>query len=167
MDSIPASQIIGALLDMADENQLQLPHGLPPLLTEEEYDQTSWGMLKWNPSQGQEHLGVDNLASTKPSWEVLAGHCSRVGILKMKDDMLSAVSDACKREISAAYGASSFEDELQKRLRGGTTVEQDGERDRLRGRYRSVKNEINQALDKPALEAIQRRIADGTWKESE
>ena len=43
----------------------------------------------------------------------------------------------CRRRITAAYGADDWQDEMEIRVRGDATAEQNTERDRLRGVYRA------------------------------
>ena len=45
----------------------------------------------------------------------------------------------------AVYGEGFFDDEVALRLRNGHTLAQDGERDRLRVRYRAIKQQIEAA----------------------
>ena len=69
----------------------------------------------------------------------------------------------CTDAIMAQYGAKNRDDEINIRLRGESTPQQDIERDRVRARYRAVKTEIVDAPDDTALKSIQARIEDGTW----
>ena len=43
----------------------------------------------------------------------------------------------CRRRIIAAYGAKDWQDEMELRVRGGATVAQNTERDRLRAVYKA------------------------------
>ena len=64
----------------------------------------------------------------KPTWASLQPLMDSEVLLRLID----LTRGECRRRISDAYGASSWEDEMQKRLRGETGEGQDVERDRLR-----------------------------------
>ena len=142
-----------------------VPHGifpgvkgwetLPVFATEE-----AWDAYQWNPPQyGREYpqdddpdifeplqelySTVDPDASPKPTWEELTGALASWQLANKRVDLLEELGEACKIRIIMAYGADDWQDEIQKRLRGDTTAEQDTKRDKLRATHKKFTTWVN------------------------
>ena len=110
---------------------------------------THWRRYGWNPPQHLRHLPEfaepDNIASPKPDWSVLVANVGPAMLAILRPRALRDLRLECKRRITAAYGEAAFDDEMALRLRNGHTLAQDGERDRLRAVYQSLKGQIETA----------------------
>lgn len=78
--------------------------------------------------------------------------------------LLIALKAECKKRITAAYGETSFDEEIALRLRNGQSGAQDTERDRLRAKYQTLKTAI-QALDQAGRNAYDVSV-DSHWSAS-
>ena len=106
----------------------------------------AWDLYVWNPP---EHLHdvegfkePDIIASPKPNWSVIEANFEPALIAAMRPQAYEYLRGECKRGISKAYGEVAYEDEINKRLRGEHTNEQDTERDRLLAQYKIFKTSI-------------------------
>lgn len=153
------------LFSMHDAGRLLLPHGCVPLWPGvSEISQDIWDATTWNPPAGQAGGGEpDRGASPKPSWARLQ---LEVRMLEASPiEMTATLNDLCETAIINAYGARDRQHEMQKRMAGQATVEQDAERVRLVARCHEVETAIASADTLAKREAILGKLSDGTWAE--
>ena len=83
------------------------------------------------------HLSYDDLIAASNKYK-------REEIKKKKEYNIELLNAECERRIALQYGAidGKFNTEMKLRLRGITTVEQDIERDRLRGIHDTLRAQI-------------------------
>ena len=105
----------------------------------------------------------DNIGSPKPDWSVLVAHVEPAMLAILRPRFLREIRVECRRRIMAVYGEGFFDDEVALRLRNGHTPAQDGERDRLRARYRGIKQQI-EAADYETIKAFS-LTDDALWEE--
>ena len=128
-----------------------------------EWTQASWDSYQWNPPQylqtgthivdgrtivtspeiGAEYAALDPAASPKPTWAELQTAVNRVMLDNRRYDQLAALKSECRTRITAAYGESTFYDEIETRLGGRHLTEQDAETSSLAGEVR-----YNQGVDR-------------------
>ena len=106
------------------------------------WDVSNWddsNAAEWNPPPGASVSYRD--APPKPTFEqlvtALVDKIERSAELARK---LRALKVEGSRRITAAYGAESWEDEVQRRLRRAHTPQQDAERERLRAAYAALRD---------------------------
>lgn len=115
--------------------------------------------------------GPDLKASPKPTRSELLAALARARTKQheaARADIVLALDAEARRLISAAYGASAWEQEVHLRLRGGHTPEQDAERERLRGVHDTLRRRVRAATTSADLAAIDREIhTAATWTSTE
>ena len=96
-----------------------------------------------------------------PPW----GELEVVGMLEeieqLRESKLLHLRNECRERVTEAYGETTFQGEMMLRLRNGQTEAMDTERDRLREKYRSIRDTIN-VSDKSALESLD-VTSDDEW----
>lgn len=102
-----------------------------------------------------------------PTWTELVDAQDAYLLRTRKADTVTSLRAEGKRRITVdAYGATSFDDELADRFRkflnGDDTKAEDAERERLRAKYREIRDTINAAADEAAVLAINFR-GDALW----
>lgn len=146
-------------LDTLESEGAVWPHGVRPMTravqhpgeagghvetVEDRFPRTAaeWDAYPYNPPGDMaaipEFRAVDPDATAKPTYAALRAAQARA-TADGRDDALLRLSDECRRRISAAYGASDWADEIERRLAARHTAAQDAERDRLRTRHAAVK----------------------------
>ena len=91
----------------------------------------------------------------KPTWLQMLAAERRALLKRLRADLVQDLRRVAQRRITAAYGTTSFEDELALRLRGEQTAEQDAARERLRARYRAIRDRIHAAKTEGHLLGIE------------
>ena len=137
------------------------PGGDAPTFTAE-----TWEQYQWNPpgSQAYEVGAFDDAASPKPTWAMIQAALAPAELAQAKDRAIAELHELCQRKITAAYGATSVEEETFLRLRDGETADQNTERDRLRTLYRARRDAINAVATAAAVESLlTAALADSFW----
>ena len=162
----PADVIVTALFRLSDDGSISLPHGVCPHITAGTIvNEDAWERLLWNPPAGNPHLVADPSASPKPTWLTISTAAASETVESLRHRCLASLSTETERAIQTSYGVTSWRKEIEMRLAGRHTPQQDAERDRIRTRYKALKADIGAATIVSELEAIQSRIDDGTWKD--
>ena len=137
------------------------PGGNAPTFTAE-----TWEQYQWNPPgplpvpEG----AFDESASPKPTWAMIQAALAPAELAQAKDRAIAELHKLCRRKITAAYGATSLDDEVLLRLCDGETADQNTERDRLRTLYRARRDAINAAATTAAVESLlTAALADSFW----
>ena len=122
-------------IEYLESQGLVLPHGIMPGSydggEDTNFDEAEWEDYKWNPPEISEDQSVDSEASAKPTWQELENAREPQIERELRDKILLQLETMVTDKIIRAYGADDWQDEIQKRLGGRTTAEQDEERDRL------------------------------------
>ena len=117
-------------------------------------DKETWDAYREDPPEFLPHItDLDPEADPKLSYEQLEAAAAKANPEFHKRRLDRVLRTECRRRIIEAYGARNAEHEIQKRLRGDTTPEQDTERDRLRQVYRTLKDNLD-GMDMAALESF-------------
>lgn len=138
---------------LQEEAGLILPYGVLPASRPGGFVEavcTSWARWRtyeWNPPEFmaptaellQEFGDTDAAASDKPTWAAIRTACDRAAPGERRRDLLNETRDEARARITAAYAADDWDDEIQRRLAGRNTAEQDAERERLRTRFQTLK----------------------------
>ena len=153
-----------AIAWLVEHEGLRRPHGyMPgsrPGTLDTEFTEATWGIYRW--SQVGLAFGMvprDPGASPKPSWDQLVAANAAAALTERRTEHLHTLRAECRARITAAYGAMTFEEEVELRLRGDHTAAQDTERERMRERYRELRdlvpymNERTLARFDPAADA--------------
>lgn len=161
---------ISAALALLEEEGLRLPHGLPPGSypggCDQRFTAATWAEYAWETVGGRfpRISAADQAASAKPSWAVVTAAARRASLEGARSAAAERLRVECRSRITSAYGETSWHDEIEARLRGGSTPQQDAERDRLRGRYKALTKTLG------AMTSAQLRAFDATddtyWGES-
>ena len=152
------------------ESPLKLPHGVLPgelpggdAVT---FTADTWEAYQWNPP-GLGAYAVDDWddsADPKPTWAMLQAAVAPAELAQAQRCAVGELKTLCRRKITAAYGATSLDDEVLLRLRDGETADQNTERDRLRGLFQTQKTAINGATTTAAVESLlTAALADSFW----
>ena len=152
------------------ESPLQLPHGvLPGELPGGEavtFTAETWEAYQWNPPGLGAYAAddADDSADPKPTWAMLQAAATPAELAQAQRRAVGELKTLCRRKITAAYGATSLNDEMLLRLRDGETTAQNTERDRLRGLFQTQKTAINGAATTAAVESLlTAALADSFW----
>ena len=146
----------------------KFPHGLLPGTTWLKHgpiDETARGRfqpsadaysaLQYNPPEyATDHFPDADMSANirpMPTWEEVETAARESNLRRVRDVLPGALSLEAQRRITAAYGADSWEDEIQKRLRGATAPAQDTERDRLIAVYHAEIQRISTMTDDEIL----------------
>lgn len=114
-----------------DRGTIILPHGCIPYGIQGEITEEIWREISWNPPAGYEHLTkADPDGSNKPTYATVIAIVEERKYAAVL--LIAALRIECHKRINAAYGAEGWDNEIELRLRGDTTADQDIERDRLR-----------------------------------
>ena len=116
----------------------------------------TWAAYRWNPPGVAHYDGqpVDSGASAKPTWAMLQAALGPAELAQVQGAAIRELHNLCQRKITAAYGATSLNDEMLLRLRNGEATAQNTERDRLRGLFQTQKTAINGAATAAAVESL-------------
>ena len=152
------------------ESPLKLPHGVLPgelpggdAVT---FTAETWEAYQWNPPGLGAYAAddTDDSADPKPTWAMLQAAATPAELAQAQRRAVGELKTLCRRKITAAYGATSLDDEVLLRLRDGETAEQNTERDRLRGLFRARRDAINAATTAAAVESLlTAALADSFW----
>ena len=126
----------------------------------------TWEQYRWNPpgSQAYEAGAFDDGASAKPTWAMLQAALGPAELAQAQHAAIADLHELCRRRITAAYGATSLDDEVLLRLRDGATADQNTERERLRTLFRARRDAINAAATAAAVESLLTvALADSFW----
>ena len=150
------------------ESPLKLPHGvLPGELPGGEavtFTADTWEAYQWNPPGLVAYAVSDDTAGPKPTWAMLQAASAPAELAQAQRRAVGELKTLCRRKITAAYGATSLNDEMLLRLRDGETAAQNTERDRLRGLFQTQKTAINGAATTAAVESLlTAALADSFW----
>ena len=150
------------------ESPLQLPHGvLPGELPGGEavtFTADTWEAYQWNPPGLVAYAVSDDTAGPKPTWAMLQAAAAPAELAQAQRRAVGELKTLCRHKITAAYGATSLNDEMLLRLRDGETTAQNTERDRLRGLFQTQKTAINGAATTAAVESLLTAArADSFW----
>ena len=99
-----------------------------------------WNLYPWNPPAFIT-LEIDALASPKPTWAEIEAQVDPGQVRFLAPLLRLDLRRECRERITVAYGENTFDAEMELRLRSDTPDE-DAERDRLRARYRELKDRI-------------------------
>ena len=130
------------------------------------FTEETWNDYRWNPpgAQAYEADVFDETASAKPTWAMIQAALAPAELAQAQQSAVAELSALCRRKITAAYGATSLNDEMLLRLRDGETAAQNTERDRLRGMFQTQKTAINGAATTAAVESLlTTALADSFW----
>ena len=158
-----------AILYLYRNEGLVLPYGYPPGSfpggINSEFDETTWGVYQWNPPQHIPNYDTpDPEASPKPTWAKLVESDPKAVVATKKQELLNQLGEEARRRITRAYGVRDWNHEIQLRLRGSNTTEQDQERDRLRAVHATLEAQIKSASSTQTLEEL--NLTDDTvWVE--
>ena len=152
------------------ESPLKLPHGVLPgelpggdAVT---FTAETWEAYQWNPPGLGAYAAddTDDSADPKPTWAMLQAAIAPAELAQAQRRAVGELKPLCRRKITAAYGATSLNDEMLLRLRDGETAEQNAERDRLRGLFRARRDAVNAATTAAAVESLlTAALADSFW----
>ena len=135
--------IARALGWLEQEEGLILPFGFPvgsyrggvrPIISEAE-----WDAYDWNPPADLSFSDPDPEASPKPTWAELieaAGHAERDDLVTLH---IEALRQECRTRITKAYGESSIEEEILKRLGDAPVAAGDQSRRLMIWRFRELR----------------------------
>ena len=152
------------LFRMEADGLIKLPHGLTPewpmgtIVTND-----VWLATDWNPPTGAAVRTADPNASLRPSYQRVQFYERRHRLEAKRRTIVGTLSAECHRRIYTQYGAADWREEVERRLNGETSPEQDIERERLRARYRALRDGFT-ALSDDALLAFD-PAADDNWAE--
>ena len=130
-----------AVRRLADAGTVTLPYGVFPFTPAwqraTKVTAALWNAVDWNAPSGWPHLTVaDKKASAKPTLDTIEAEHDRVTYSVIA--LIRELRMECHRRITKAYGETSWESEVELRLRGAHTNAQDVERDRLRAKYQAL-----------------------------
>ena len=135
-----------AIIYLEENRGLKLPHGIRPGAKpggeDFNFDEERWNAFEWNPPGDFPELPADVNASPKPRWDQITGVYDQAEKLVFIAILEKAIDELYREKIIMAYGAISWEDEIQKRLRGATTSDQDVKRDELRAEAKAEKAKL-------------------------
>ena len=150
------------LYELDAKQMLRLPFGAQPAF-DRPVSKAIWESTSWNPPYQRFTMPhPDPQASPKPTWtQLVAWYESYVA--PKPERLLADLRQAAQHAITAAYGATDWQDEITLRLRSGHTAEQDEERERLRVRYQATKAAISLASSVSELQALEGQVKSGKW----
>lgn len=135
--------VVKALQRLQQVGGLKIPWGIYPGSYPggqiREFTEQGWERYSWNPPSSFSESGIDEEASPKPTWNDLLFAELEEEIELLREQALRDLRRECSDRITRAYGKDEWSDEIEMRLRGGHTQEQDVERDRLRDRYKVIR----------------------------
>ena len=140
--------------------------GEPPDGDEIVFTEDTWNSHRWNPPGAVAYPPdtFDADASPKPTWAMLVAAVAPAELAQARERAIADLKALCRRKITAAYGATSLNDEMLLRLRNGETAAQNTERDRLRVLFQMQKTAINAATTTAAVEGLLAAArADAFW----
>ena len=159
-----ATDILPGIQWLVDEKGLRLPGGLLPgsytggILSV--FSRDDWNRYDWS-SCGGLLSSPDLSASQKPSIATMRTAIDEARKIDTRAAHLDTLRAEAERRITAAYGETTFDDEVKLRLRAGDTQKQNTERDRLRAIYVTKKGAL-MAMTLPQLQAFD-PTTDSHW----
>ena len=159
-----ADEMNQILQDLRHKGELTLPYDCPPMFADPDMEITEelWNEIPWNPPYGQNTPPeADPSASDKPTYAWIIDKCE--DYVAREGQLLLDLNDAAKDAITRVYGASTFQEEMIKRLSGESTQLQDDERDVLIYRCHAVEAAIAAATTKEERMDIKQIIDSGNW----
>ena len=145
---VTVSDFQDGLAYASKQKLLLLPHNLLPCTdgypTDSIMTEHRWRMYIWNPPEHfikiGENMKVDPDASPKPTFEEVLEFIDQAHDARLRTEAwLYMKEDINQKIMQEVYGQRSAMAEVNLRLRGGNTPEQDAERDRLIAKHKRYK----------------------------
>ena len=169
MARFTGKQINMAIGHLIASDGLRLPHGIWPDQTESgrQLREAEWDEVEWNPPGLWKHIhrfsAADPDASPKPSSGEMQAALDVAALAGLRQATIAALRAECRRRVTLAYAAGDWQSEVETRLRGEQTAEQDTERDRLRAVFATLQTSIA-AMTLDQLRAFD-PTDDAIWEE--